>query len=167
MVDKIAGDLVQPFPGRNNVVISFQFLFQTLLDVNILSLQLLQLLGDTLVKVAHRDSQLIPSGIIIKRNRGIIFDGPLEIIGRYIFSKNPAGNFFLLEKGGAGESNVTCLGEGISHVECQEAVLGTMGLIGNDNKVIPLGVSILRVHVFIKFLDQGKDIGLMLAEQIG
>jgi len=89
MLHEIMGNLIQPLVRSNDVVIALKFPFQPLGNINILDFQFLQLPGDPLVDIACSNTQLLPPRIVIQRNGGLVFNGPLKIIGGYIITKPP------------------------------------------------------------------------------
>ena len=42
-----------------------------------------------------------------------------------------------------------------------------MCFVGDDDDIIPAGVSDVRVHVLVKLLDQREDVGLVFGEEPG
>jgi len=57
------------------------------------------------------------------------------------------------------------MGQGISHVQGQGAILGAVGLVGDDYDVVALGVALGGIYSLVELLDEGEDVGFMLGEE--
>ncbi len=142
VLHKIAGHLVKAFPGRDDVVVALEFLLQALFHIDIARLQLLQLFGDPLVQIADRHPKFVATRIIIERHRGLVLDGPLEIVGGDVFTEHPPSDLVILEERRTGEADIAGVRQGIAHVKRQSPVLGAVGLIGDDDDIVPLCVGL-------------------------
>ncbi len=167
VLHEITGHLVEAFPGRDDVVVALELLLQALLHVDISRLQFLQLLGDPLVQITDRYAELVATRIVIERYRCLVLHGPLEIVGGDVIAEHPPGDLVALEERRAGETDIAGVGQGIAHVERQGAVLGAVGLVGDDDEVVAPGVGIPFANGLVEFLDQRKDMGFVLGQKLG
>jgi len=105
VVNKIPGHLLQAFLRCNHVIVAFEFLLKALRHVDIIQLQGFQLLGNTFVQVANRQSLFVSTGIVVERDGRIVFYRTLEIIGGDIVAKHAAGDLIVLEQWRTGEAD--------------------------------------------------------------
>ena len=138
VLHEIPRHLVEPLVGGDDVIVALEFPLQPLLDIDVLGLQLFQLFGDAFVEVADGHAQLVATGVVIERHRGLVLHRPLEVVGRDVFAEHPARDLVVLEQRRAGKADVAGIGQGVTHVERQRAVLGAVRLVGDDDDVVAL-----------------------------
>ncbi len=162
---EIPRHLIETLARRDDVVIALEFPLQALLDIDVVRLQFLQLLGNTLVEIIHRDAELVAPGIVVERHGRVILHRALKIVGGNIVAKYAPGDLIVGEQWRAGKTDIARVGQGVAHVQRQRAVLGAVGLVGNDNDIIPPGVALVGIDCLVELLDQRKDVGLVLSQQ--
>ena len=136
------------------MVVALEFLLQTLLYVDVVGLQLLQLLGDTFVQVADGHPQLVAAGVVEERHGGLVLHSPLEVVGRNVLAEHPPRDLVFREQRRTGKADVVRVGQGVPHVERQRAILGTVRLVGDDDDVVALRVTFAFGHLPAELLDQ-------------
>ncbi|OPY86292.1 MAG: hypothetical protein A4E72_01712 [Syntrophus sp. PtaU1.Bin208] len=165
VLHEIRGDLIEAPARREDVVIAIQLLFEPLLHIDVFRLQFLQLPGDPVVEIPDCHAELVAPGVVVQRHRGLVLDGPLEVVGRDVFPENPPGDFVVLEERRPGKADVACARQGVAHIQRQGAVLGAVRLVGDDDEVVALGVRLFGLDLTVELLDQRKDVGLVLCQQ--
>ena len=165
MPDEVSRNLVQPLVCRYDVVISFEFSLQPLLDVDILGFQFFELLCDSLVQIADGHAELISTGVVVDRHGGLVLDCPLEVVCRNIIAENPPRYLISLEQRRTCESDVTGVRQSIPHIQGQCSILRPVCFIGNDDDIIPLRVALVRAYALVEFLNQREDVRFVLGKQ--
>ena len=165
MFDEIPRHLVESLLCRDDVVVPLQLLFEPLLDVDIVGFQFLQLGRHPLVEFGRGHPEFFAASVVVERDRRLILDRPLEIVGGYIIAEDPPGDLVVLEERRPGKADIARPGQGVAHVQRQHPILRAMGLVGNDDHVIALRIPMLRVHFLVELLNQREDVSLVLAEQ--
>ena len=166
MLHEVPRHLVEPLVGGDDVIVAFEFPLQPLLDIDVVGLQLLQLFGNAFVEVADGHAQLLAAGVVVERHRGVVVHRPLKVVGGDILAEHPPRDLVVLEQRRAGKADVAGIGQGIAHVERQRAVLGAVCLVGDDDDVVALAIGLFRLHLLVELLDQRKDVGLVLGQQL-
>jgi hypothetical protein len=88
MVDKIARHLLQPLLCGEDVIVAFEFAFETLLQVDVFEFDFIEFLGDAFVQVVGGDAQLVAARVVVERDGGFIFDCALEIVGGDVIAED-------------------------------------------------------------------------------
>ena len=121
------------------------------------------------------------AGFVVDFNGGSVFHGPLDVVDVDVVAEDLLGVFVGGFDGGAGKANEGGVGQGISQVFGEavggvgpllagffvsgfdhagfEAVLGAVGLIGNEDDVAALGEGFVLAAPFVggELLDSGED----------
>ena len=164
--DEIAGDLVQPLVGGDDVVVALEFLLQALLDIDVRAVSSSSsFCGDPFVQVADRHAELVAAGVVVQRHRGLVLDRPLEVVGGDVIAEHPPGDLVVLEQRRAGKADVAGVRQGVAHVQRQRAVLRAVRLVGDDDDVVALRIALFWIHVLVELLDQREDVRLVLRQQ--
>ena len=127
--DEIAGDLVEAFRRRDDVVVALELRLQLLGDVNPLRLERRELFGDLLVDVLRGDVQLLPARVVVERNRRAVIDGTLEVVLGDVVAEHLLRQLVALEERRAREADVPGVRQGVAHVERKESVLRAVRLV--------------------------------------
>ena len=165
MAHEVAGHLVEPLAGGDDVVVALQLPLQALRDVDVVGLQLFQLLGDALVQVVDGHAQVVAAGVVVERHRGAVLHRALEVVGGDVVAEHLARDLVAGEQRRAGEADATGVRQGVAHVEGERAVLRAVRLVADDDDVVAAGVAGLGIHVLVELLDQREDVGLVLGQQ--
>ena len=92
MAHEVACHLVEPLVCGDNVVVAPQLPLETLRDVDVVDLQLVQLVGDAFVQVADGHAEPLAAGAVVEGHGGPVLHRALEVVGRDVFAEHLAGD---------------------------------------------------------------------------
>ena len=104
--------------------------------------------------------------LVVQLDRRAFVDRALEVVHADIIAEDLSRALLPGEQGGAGEGEEGGVGQGGAHVHRQGVVLAAVGFVGQDEDVVALADDLVQLALgCAKFVDQGENISVVLAQQ--
>ena len=165
MLDNISGHGLQPVVASDQVVLAGELPLQLLLLL-LVQFRLLEQLFHVFVQLLVGELQLRDPVLVVEGHRGPVFHGLTEVIDAHVVAEDLASLLLAHDERGAGEGEEGGPGQGRAHVERQGVVLAAVGLVGDDDDILPLREHRVLLPAFgAELVDQGEDIAVVLGQE--
>ena len=112
-------------------------------------------------------AQLVAAVLVEEGHGRAILHRPPEVVDRDVAAKRPGGKVVVLQDGRPGKAQTRGRGQKTQHVICKDAVVGAVGLVGENHYVV-IRIDGLGVRL-VELLDEREDvawIALQLLDQV-
>ena len=161
VADEILGNLLQPVIPSNQVILPGKLPLKLLLLV-LIEVCLVDQGFQILLEVFIGKLKLRNAVFIIKWNGVLILGRILVGVDTYIFTKYFAGLLLPDHKRSARKPDECCMGKGIAHIEGEDVILGSMGLVRHHDDVGAIGeLRISFTFLSSEFLNERKKVAVV------
>lgn len=154
MAHEVLGDCLQAWPGHEDVDVAAQIALE-LLGLVLVEVHLLQCVQQLVVDVGIVDLQQVASVLVVQGHGRSVLDRAFEVVDGQVPAEGPLRQVVVLQKRRSGEADSRRRGQDAVHVVGVDAVVGAMGLVGQDDDVV-VGDDGLDVCV-VELVDKGED----------
>ena len=164
MLDEIRRNLIEPLVGGDDLIVLPEELIEQRRLVRI-EFGLLDLRRDPVVQIGSDDAQLLATVLIDQLDGCAVLLRAFEVVPRNVVAEDALGDLVLLEEWCSREPDKGRVRQRQTHVAREPSGLGTVRLIRDHDDIVTIAVGFLRVHILIEFVDQAKDVAVVLLEQ--
>mmetsp|Transcript_59150 Transcript_59150/g.139316 ORF Transcript_59150/g.139316 Transcript_59150/m.139316 type:complete len:660 (-) Transcript_59150:2296-4275(-) len=166
VVDDVARNRVQPVLALHHLHLLREALLQLLLRLAV-EVLVFQDGGELVAQVVVLDQHLRHALLVEQRHRGAVFHALLEVVLGHVVAEPGVGLALLAQQRRAGEGQEVRIRQAGAHVLGQARVLGAVGLVHDDDDVVPVGQQrVVLALVEPELLDQREHHALVLAQHL-
>ena len=154
MAHEVLGYCLQARPGHEDMDVAAQIALE-LLGLVLIEVHLLQCIQQLVVDVGIVDLQQVASVFVVQGHSRSVLDRAFEVVDGQVPAEGPLRQMVVLQKRRSGEADSRRRGQDAIHVVGVYAVVGAMGLVGQDDDVV-VGDDGLDVGI-VELVDERED----------